>query len=447
MARTRNRLLVTLAIPMLIVLAVIAASSIFIVDEREKALVLRLGRVVDVKETPGLGFKVPFLDNVVTYDDRMLGLQTTPLEVTPLDDRRLIVDAFARWRIADVVRFRQAVGTGGTDAALGRLDPIVRTAIREVLGSVPSTTVLSDDRTAMMNQIRDEARRNSQGLGVEIIDVRLTRTDLPTQNLNATYARMRAEREREAADEIARGGEAARRVRAAADRTVVELTSEARRNAEIIRGEADGVRNAIYAKAFGRDPEFFAFTRSMTSYERALQGSNSQIVMQPDGDFFTYLRADGAIGATPLTPSSDLPVDVPVSSLPDRAAGSSNPAKDPIQAESAVIPEPIQMPWDGEPGAGMGDSGVKEPAAMPGSEDAGAASTDGAPPSGADDDASAPPAEPVTTDAQPEVQGQQAVEGTAPASADGETASPSGVNVTRVPLEPAEGQSDPVPAN
>ncbi|SNR25798.1 protease modulator HflC [Paracoccus sediminis] len=291
----------TLAIPFLIVVGVLAASSLFIVDEREKALVLRLGRVVSVQEEPGLGFKVPFLDNVEKYDARILGLPTTPLEVTPLDDRRLVVDAFARWRITDVVRFRQAVGTGGIQTALGRLEPIVSTSIREVLGSVPSTQVLSDDRTALMNQIRDEARANSEGLGVEIIDVRLTRTDLPEQNLNATYARMRAERQREAADEIARGGEAAQRVRAAADRTVVELTSEAQKRAEIVRGEADGQRNAIYADAFGRDPEFFAFTRSMTSYERALRGENSTMVLQPDGEFFNYLRDDGASRANPPT--------------------------------------------------------------------------------------------------------------------------------------------------
>jgi membrane protease subunit HflC len=152
------------------------------------------------------------------------------MEVTPLDDRRLVVDAFARWRITDVVRFRQAVGcrrrsrprwAGWTRSCA--------TAIREVLGSVPSTTVLSDDRTPLMNRIRDEARARLGGSGRRVIDVRLTRTDLPEQNLAATYARMRAEREREAADEIARGGEAAQRVRAAADRTVVELTSEARR--------------------------------------------------------------------------------------------------------------------------------------------------------------------------------------------------------------------------
>ncbi|TRW95803.1 protease modulator HflC [Paracoccus sp. M683] len=282
-------------------------SSLFIVDEREKALVLRLGRVVDVKEEPGLAVKVPFLDNVEKYDDRILGLPTTPMEVTPLDDRRLVVDAFARWRITDVVRFRQAVGAGGIEVALVRLEPIVSAAIREVLGSVPSTDVLSDDRTSLMNQIRDEARRNSTGLGVEIIDVRLTRTDLPEQNLAATYARMRAEREREAADEVARGNEAAQRVRAAADRTVVELTSEARKRAEVVRGEADAARNAIYADAFGRDPEFFAFTRSMQSYERALQGRNSAFVMQPNSEFFEYLANDGSDRANPAPVLVPLP--------------------------------------------------------------------------------------------------------------------------------------------
>ncbi len=278
---------------------VVGLSSVFIVDEREKALVLQFGQVKAQKTTPGLGFKIPFIQNVVTYDDRILGLPTLPLEVTPLDDRRLVVDAFARWRIVELVKFREAVGAGGEDAAQVRLDRIINAAIRQVLGSVPSQKVLSEDRTALMNQIRDLARSEAAALGVEVVDVRLTRTDLPEQNLNATYARMRAEREREAADEIARGGEAAQRVRASADRTVIELTSEARKQAEVIRGEADASRNAIYAQAFGRDPEFFAFTRSLTSYERALQGGNSSIVMQPDSEFFEYLRTDQAPKASP----------------------------------------------------------------------------------------------------------------------------------------------------
>lgn len=281
-------------LPVLAVLGATVLSSLFIVDERERVLVLQFGQVKQVKETPGLGFKIPLIQEVVRYDDRILGLQAQPLEVTPLDDRRLVVDAFARWRIVDLVDFREAVGAGGVEAAQARLDRILNAAIREVLGSVPSNRVLSEDRTALMNQIRDRARSETGALGIEVIDVRLTRTDLPEQNLAATFARMRAEREREAADEIARGGEAAQRVRAAADRTVVELTSDARRQAEVTRGEADAERNAIYAEAFGRDPEFFAFTRSLTSYERSLQSDNSSIVMQPDSAFFDYLRSSDA---------------------------------------------------------------------------------------------------------------------------------------------------------
>jgi len=286
-------------LPIVAILGATALSSLFIVDEREKALVLQFGQVKQVKEEPGLGFKIPLIQEVVRYDGRILGLPTTPVEVTMLDDRRLVVDAFARWRITNLVEFREAVGAGGELQALRRLEGIVNPAIQQVLGSVPSSRVLSEDRTALMNQIRDIARRQAQNLGIEVIDVRLTRTDLPDQNLEATFARMRAEREREAADEIARGGEAAQRVRASADRTVVELTSDARRQADVIRGEADAERNAIYAEAFGQDPEFFAFTRSLTSYERALQSGNSSIVMQPDSEFFEYLRSDSGRGDVP----------------------------------------------------------------------------------------------------------------------------------------------------
>ena len=281
-----------LILPILAVIVAAVLSSLFIVDEREKALVLQFGQVKQVKETPGLGFKVPLIQEVVTYEDRILGLQTQPLEVTPADDRRLVVDAFARWRIVNLVDFREAVGAGGEDTAQVRLERIITAAIREVLGGVPSNRVLSEDRTALMNQIRDNARQQALSLGVDVVDVRLTRTDLPEQNLAATYARMRAEREREAADERARGEEAAQRVRAAADRTVIELTSDARRQAEVIRGEADAERNSIYAQAFGRDPEFFAFTRSLTAYERSLQAGTSSIVMKPDSTFFEYLRSD-----------------------------------------------------------------------------------------------------------------------------------------------------------
>ena len=295
----------SIILPVLIVAVVLGLSSIFIVDEREKALVLQFGQVKAVKEDPGLGFKIPLIQEVVTYDGRILGLPTQPLEVTPLDDRRLVVDAFARWQIVNLVEFRESVGAEGVRAAQVRLESIINAAIREVLGSVPSSAVLSEDRTGLMNRIRDLARREAAALGVDVIDVRLTRTDLPEQNLAATYARMRAEREREAADEIARGGEAAARVRATADRSVVEVTSDARRQADVVRGEADAKRNAIYAAAYGKNPEFFAFTRSLQAYETALKGTNSSIVLEPNSVFFEYLNGYDTPPAGTAAPASE----------------------------------------------------------------------------------------------------------------------------------------------
>ena len=279
-------------IPAIVVVLVIALSSIFIVDERNKALVLQFGRVVAIKEDPGLSFKLPFIQNVVYYEDRILSSVVDPLEVTPLDDRRLVVDAFTRYRISDINQFREAVGTGGELAAEGRLDGIFRNELREVLGSVSSNDILSSDRALLMDRILSGAKIKGRAIGIEVIDVRLKRTDLPRQNLDATFARMRAEREREAADEIARGNEAAQRVRALADRTEVEIVSDARRDAEIIRGEADAERNAIFATAFGEDPEFFEFYRSLTAYTNALQGKNSTMVISPDSEFFDYLKSD-----------------------------------------------------------------------------------------------------------------------------------------------------------
>jgi len=191
-----------------------------------------------------------------------------------------------------VVQFRQAVGVGGLRVAEQRLADILTTQTREVLGSdgVTSNTILSPERASLMVRIRDQAQQRAEALGLQVVDVRLKQTNLPEQNLDATFARMRAEREREAADEIARGEEAAQRVRAQADRTVVELTSEARRESEITRGEADAEANAIYAEAYGADPEFFEFYRSLSAYARALQAENTSIVMSPDNEFFNYLN-------------------------------------------------------------------------------------------------------------------------------------------------------------
>ena len=307
----------TFILPIVVVLVAAVMSSIFIVDEREKALVLQFGRVVAVKEDPGLAFKIPLIQQVVKYDDRILSRDVQPLEVTPLDDRRLVVDAFARYRITDVNRFRQAVGAGGITAAETRLDSILRSQTREILGSVSSNDILSSDRAALMLRIRDGAIGEARALGITIIDVRLKSTELPSQNLAATFDRMRAEREREATDERARGNEAAQRVRAQADRTVVELVSDAKREAEITRGEADAQRNAIFAEAFGKDPEFFEFYRSLTAYSRALKGNNSSMVLSPDSEFFNYLKSAegagrGALSSQPSQQSLRTPGQAPV---------------------------------------------------------------------------------------------------------------------------------------
>lgn len=282
----------------LIAVAVIAAlvfSAVFIVDERQKVLVLQFGKVVQVKEEPGLGFKIPVIQQVMHYDDRILARDVATLQVTPADDRRLEVDAFARYRIADVQQFREATGADGDRAiqiAGQRLDSILRAQTREVLGSVSSDEILSSDRAALMLRIRNAAITDARALGLEIIDVRLKRTDLPDANLEATFNRMIAEREREAADEIARGKEAAQRVRAQADRTEVEIVSDAKRQAQIIQGEADARRNAVFADAFGADPEFFEFYRSLDAYRQALKGDTSTMVISPDSEFFDYLKSN-----------------------------------------------------------------------------------------------------------------------------------------------------------
>ena len=291
-----NRMVILLGVVFLIFIG--AMSSIYVVDEREKVLVLQFGRVVATKEDPGLSFKIPIIQNVVRYDDRILSRDIDPLEVTPLDDRRLVVDAFARYRIIDVNKFREVTGASGDTAisiAGARLDRILSSQTREILGSVSSNNILSQDRFALMLRIRNGAILEAKKMGIEVVDVRLKRTDLPRQNLEATFARMRAERDREAADEIARGNEAAQRVRAQSDREQVVIVSEAKRESEIIRGEADAKRNSIFAAAFGEDPEFFEFYRSLNAYEKAITGSNSTMVMSPTSEFFNYFKSE--IGA------------------------------------------------------------------------------------------------------------------------------------------------------
>ena len=288
-------------IPVAVLAVAGVLSSVFVVDERQKALVLQFGQIRQVVEEPGLGFKIPLIQEVAYYDDRILSLDTEEIEVTPSDNRRLVVDAFARYRIVDVVQFRQAVGVGGIRAAEGLLQSILNAQIRQVLGAdqVTSDTILSTERRELMNRIRDNARAEALAIGLDVVDVRLKQTNLPAQNLEPTFARMRAEREREATDEIARGNEAALGVRALADRTVVETVSAAEREAQILRGAADAEASAIFADSFGANPEFFQFYRSMQLYEQALGASGATMVMTPDNDLFSYLYSSDRIEGVP----------------------------------------------------------------------------------------------------------------------------------------------------
>lgn len=338
-----------------VVLLILLLSSIFVVDEREKALVLQFGQIRQVREEPGLGFKIPFIQDVVRYDDRILSLDTETIEVTPSDDRRLVVDAFARYRIDDVVRFRQAVGAGGIATAQDRLSSILNAEIREVLGSdqVTSDTILSAERGALMTRIRDSAQAEASSLGLSIVDVRLKQTALPAQNLEATFARMRAEREREAADERARGNEAAQRVRAAADRTVVETLSESEREAQITRGEADAEASRVFAEAYGADPEFFSFYRSLQAYEQALRGSNSTMVLTPENEFFDYLYGGGtAPGGT--APAAGAAVEP----APEEAAGADPAAGPATGGEDGATVTVVEGGASGDAGAPAAGEGV-----------------------------------------------------------------------------------------
>ena len=272
----------------LALLAVIILSCTFIVDERRQALVLAFGKPKETVTDPGLHFKLPTpFNNVEYFDQRILPLEGERSEVLAKDQRRLVVDSFARWKIVDPLKFYQSVRDEA--GARRRLDPLLNASIKKVVGNVNFEEVLKK-RAELMTRIERALSDGAGKFGIEIVDVRIRSADLPEQNLKATYERMQTERQREAADFRARGKEAAQIKRAEADRRAVELTSEARRKSEIVQGEADAAAAKTFADAFGADPEFYNFYRSLIAYEKALGGNNSSIVMSPDSDFFEYLR-------------------------------------------------------------------------------------------------------------------------------------------------------------
>lgn len=270
------------------VLGVLASASLFTVHQTQQALVLQFGDPRRVIMEPGLHVKMPFVQNVIFVDKRILDLDTPAEELIASDQKRLVVDAFTRYRITDPLQFYKALRD--ERRAQSRLSTIVSSSMRSVLGEEKFETVVRDERSELMQRISVLVNEQAADFGIEIIDVRIRRADLPEANSQAIYRRMQTEREQEAAEFRARGQEVARAIRAQADKQVTVLLAEATRDSEIIRGQGDGCRNRVFAKVFGQDPDFFAFYRSMQAYEKALEEEGTTMVLSPDSAFFQFLK-------------------------------------------------------------------------------------------------------------------------------------------------------------
>ncbi len=267
--------------------------SLFIVKEINQAIVLQFGDPKKVLAEPGLQVKIPFIQNVVYLDRRILSLDPEPEEVIASDQKRLIVDAYARFKIVDPLKFY--ISVGDERVARSRLATIINSRIRSVLGKQSLATLLSEDRTKQMAIIQDGVNAEAEKFGITIIDVRIKRADLPQANSEAIYKRMQTEREREAKEFRAKGAEMAVTITSTADKEVTVLLANAKKQSEIMKGEGDGQRNKIFAQAFGKDPEFFAFYRAMQAYEKALIGGETSLILSPDSDFFKFFGNTGII--------------------------------------------------------------------------------------------------------------------------------------------------------
>ena len=294
-----RRILAIVAV-ILVVGGILTMSSLFIVDQTEQALVLQLGEVRRVIREPGLKVKRPFIENVVFYDNRVLDFEAPHEEVIVSDQKRLVADTYTRYRITNPLQFYQTVGSEAGVRA--RLSTLVSGSLRRVLGSVTLLDILSEKRGAIMRQIRDDVGVQAKPFGIEVVDVRLRRADLPEENSQAIYARMKSEREQQASQYRGEGAEAAQTVRANADRERTVILAEAQRDAQRVRGEGDAQAIRIYAEAFGKDKEFFAFYRSLQAYREALNGRGTSFVLSPEGNFFRFFG--GWNGAAPGTAAS-----------------------------------------------------------------------------------------------------------------------------------------------
>ena len=282
----KNGIAGIVALFVVLVAVVVGYSSLFTVSETQQVLLVRLGEPVRVVTAPGLNFKVPFIDTVISIDKRILDLENPAQEVIASDQKRLVVDAFARYRIKDALRFYQTLGS--IQAANIQLTTLLNAALRRVLGEVTFITVVRDDRDALMAKIRTQLDRETASYGISVVDVRIRRADLPEQNSQAVYQRMQTERQREAAEFRAQGGQKAQEIRSRADREATVIIADANSQAEQVRGEGDGERNRLFAEAYGKDADFFAFYRSMTAYENSLKSNDTRFLLRPDSEFFRY---------------------------------------------------------------------------------------------------------------------------------------------------------------
>ena len=273
-------------IPILILIFATLYFSIFIVKEINQAIVLQFGDPKRILMRPGLNFKIPFIQNVVFLDKRILNLDAPPAEVIASDQKRLIVDAFARFKIVDPLKFY--ISVGNERVARSRLSTIINSRIRSVLGTQRLQTLLSEERTKQMSLIQDGVNTEAAKFGISIVDVRIKRADLPPANSDAIYRRMQTEREREAKEFRAKGAEMAITITSTADKEVTVILADAEKQSQILKGEGDGQRNKIFADAFGQDPEFFAFYRAMQAYETALIGGETSLILSPDSEFFKF---------------------------------------------------------------------------------------------------------------------------------------------------------------
>jgi membrane protease subunit HflC len=278
----------TIAIVVLGAVALITLMSAFIVPQTQQALVLRFGAINRVITEPGLKFKAPFIDSVIPIDRRVLDLDLPVQEVLASDQNRLSVDAFARYRINNALLFFQTVNNvNGANAQLNR---IVNSSIRNILADANYSAIVRTDRANLMNRIQEDVNRQARAFGIEIVDVRLTRVDLPAANSQAVFQRMQTERQREAADLRANGSQTSQEIRARADRDVQVILGEAGKTSDQTRGEGEGERNRIFAQAFSRDPDFFGFWRTMQAYESSLRQGETRMVLSPNSEFFRFFN-------------------------------------------------------------------------------------------------------------------------------------------------------------